>query len=118
MVRILPIQEAFNVPLTGWAVTRFNAMVVENGSNGVDVFPSLHCAVSCFLLFFDFRNARWRHRVYLVPCVGIWLATIYLRYHYAVDLLAGFGLAAFALWITRRWENTHAESPLSPIPES
>jgi hypothetical protein len=114
----LAYPEVFSVPLTGWMVTRFNALIVENGSNGVDVFPSLHGAVSCFLLFFDFRNARWRHRVYLVPCVGIWLATIYLRYHYAVDLLAGFGLAAFALWITRRWENTHVESPLPPIPES
>jgi len=94
----------FAAPLTGWAVTRFNAFVVDRGSNGVDVFPSLHCAVSCFLLFFDRRHARWRYRLYLVPCAGLWLATIYLRYHYLVDVLAGFALSGFALWVADRWE--------------
>jgi len=96
----------FNVPLTGWAVTRFNAHIAEKGSNGVDVFPSLHCAISCFLLFFDRQHARWRHRIYLFPCFGIWLATIYLRYHYFADLVAGFFLAAFALWIANRCEKS------------
>ena len=98
----------FPVPLTGWAITRFNAMVVAAGSNGVDVFPSLHCAISCYLLFFDRQHTRWRHRLYLVPCLAIWFATIYLRYHYFVDLVAGFGLAAFALWLANRWEKQTA----------
>jgi hypothetical protein len=106
----------FSVPLTGWAVTRFNALIVGKGSNGVDVFPSLHCAISCYLLFFDRQHARWRHRIYLVPCVGIWLATIYLRYHYVADLTAGFILAAFALWLTNRWEKSFSET--QPITKS
>jgi membrane-associated phospholipid phosphatase len=96
----------FHVPLTGWVVTRFNALIVEKGSNGVDVFPSLHCAVSCYLLFFDRQHARWRYRLYLVPCVGIWFATIYLRYHYFLDLVVGFAIAGFALWLTNRWEKS------------
>ncbi|MEO5712437.1 MAG: phosphatase PAP2 family protein [Luteolibacter sp.] len=104
----------FSVPLTGWATTRFNALIVEKGSNGVDVFPSLHCAISCYLLFFDRQHARWRHRLYLVPCVGIWCATIYLRYHYFADLLAGFALATFALWLTSRWENASGETSKQP----
>ncbi len=99
----LAFAEKFDSPLTGWAVTNFNNYVVAKGSNGVDVFPSLHCAVSCYLLFFDRRHSPWRFRLYLVPCIGIWIATIYLRYHYAADLLAGFALAAFALWATKRW---------------
>ena len=99
----LAFPEEFGVPLTGWAVTKFNAWVVANGSNGVDVFPSLHCAVSCYLLFFDKRHSPWRFRLYLIPCFGIWAATIYLRYHYALDLIAGFSLAAFALWLTKGW---------------
>jgi hypothetical protein len=101
----------FTVPLTGWAITRFNAFVVANGSNGVDVFPSLHCAISCFLLFFDRQHARWRFRLYLVPCIGLWVATIYLRYHYFMDVVAGFALAASALWMTNRWEKSVAPPP-------
>ncbi|HEV7401891.1 MAG TPA: phosphatase PAP2 family protein [Chthoniobacteraceae bacterium] len=99
----LAMADQFAVPLTGWAITRLNAYVVAHGSNGVDVFPSLHCAVSCFLLFFDRQHARRRFRLYVVPCTGLWLATIYLRYHYLVDVLAGFALAAFALWLVERW---------------
>jgi len=106
----LAMTDQFTVSLTGWVITRFNAFMVASGSNGVDVFPSLHCAVSCFLLFFDRQHTRWRFRLYAVPCVGLWLATIYLRYHYFVDVIAGFALAAFALWILNRWEKCAAES--------
>ena len=102
--------EAFTVPLTGWVVTKFNAAVVAGGSNGVDVFPSLHCAVSAFLLFFDRRHSPWRYRLYLGPCVGLWFATIYLRYHYFADVVAGFALAAFALHVSNRLD---AEPELS-----
>jgi len=106
----------FTAPLTGWAITRLNALVVAHGSNGVDVFPSLHCAVSTFLLCFDRQHARWRHRLYLVPCVGLWLATLYLRYHYFADVVCGFALAAFALWVTQRWEDCATKNYAASTP--
>lgn len=109
----LAMADQFTTPLEGWAITALNARIVARGSNGVDVFPSLHCAVSCFLLFFDRRRARWRYRLYLVPCCGLWFATIYLRYHYLIDLIFGFALAAAALWVTSRWTKT---SPLAGVP--
>lgn len=95
--------DQFTVPLTGWWFTKWNAMIVAQGSNGVDVFPSLHCAISSFFLFFDRRYRRWRFRLYLVPCIGLWFSTIYLRYHYLVDVVCGFALSAFALWITKHY---------------
>lgn len=113
----LATPDEFTTPLTGWAITRFNAFVVGHGSNGVDVFPSLHCAISAFLLFFDRQHSRWRHRLYLVPCTGLWLATIYLRYHYFVDVVCGFALAAFALWITKRWEKSDAANLEQSAPQ-
>lgn len=111
----LALPDEFTVPLTGWAIARCNAFVVANGSNGVDVFPSLHCAVSALLLFFDRQHARWRFRLYLAPCIGLWLATIYLRYHYFVDVVLGFALAAFALWLANRWEKRADETPHEPL---
>lgn len=98
----LAFAQEFTVPLLGGPITDWNAAVVRAGSNGVDVFPSLHVAVSSFLLGFDFRHQRRRFWVYLVPCFGLWLSTLYLRYHYLVDLLFGFSLAALALWLAER----------------
>lgn len=100
----------FTTPLNGWWITKWNAALVARGSNGVDVFPSLHCAVSSFLLFFDRRHRPWRFKLYVVPCVGLWFSTIYLRYHYCVDVLCGFALASFALWLSNR-------SPWTPEPQ-
>ena len=94
--------DAFHVPLTGGWITRLNDYVVSRGSIGVDAFPSLHCGVSSFLLVFDWWHRRWRFWLYLVPCAGLWMATVYLRYHYGVDCVAGFTLAAVGLWLARR----------------
>lgn len=95
--------DQFNVSLNGGWITRINNAVVSRGSNGVDVFPSLHCAVSSFFLFFDRGHRPWRFRLYLVPCVGLWFSTLYLRYHYFIDVVCGFALAAFALWLSNRF---------------
>ena len=100
----IAMKDAFQVPLEGFAVTRWNTAIVTWGSNGVDVFPSLHCALSSYFLFFDRRHVRWRYLVYLVPCIGLWISTIYLRYHYLIDVVCGFALAAFALGLSARYE--------------
>ncbi len=105
----LAMRSEFSVPLAGWFFTRWNAQMVLLGSNHVDVFPSLHCAASGYMLLFDRTHKRWRFRMYLVPCVGLWFSTVYLRYHYFVDVVAGFALCALALWLVRRWERSSRE---------
>ncbi len=87
----------FAGPLQGGPLFRLHDWIVSNGTNGVDVFPSLHCALTAFLLFFDRVHDPARYRRWLAPVVVLWTSTIYLRYHYFVDVLAGFALAAGAL---------------------
>jgi len=98
----LAMSAAFDVPLVGGWLTRANAWLVARGSNGVDAFPSLHCGVSAYILLFDRRFRPSRFRACLLPCAGLWVSTIYLRYHYAIDVIAGFSLSAAALWVARR----------------
>ena len=95
----LAMTDRFLQPIEGGWLTSVNASLISAGSNGTDVFPSLHCAVSCYILFFDRRYKLWRYRLYFLPCVGLWISTIYLRYHYLIDLIAGFILAVFCLWL-------------------
>lgn len=97
----IAMSSEFRVALTGGIFTRLNAAMVSFGSNQVDVFPSLHCAISTYMLLFDRWYKRWRFRVYALPCVGLWVSTIYLRYHYFIDVLVGFALAAIVLWLAR-----------------
>ncbi len=88
--------------ISGWGVTHFNRWLVETGAPGYDVFPSLHIALSAFLLFWERQVAPRLFKLLLLPVALLWLSTIYLRYHYAVDLLAGALLAAAGLALALR----------------
>jgi membrane-associated phospholipid phosphatase len=59
-----------------------------------DAFPSGHTMVAAVCVYYAFRHAR-RLFVVLLP-VGLLLviSTVYIRYHYVVDVLAGLVLAA------------------------
>src|SRR5215207_7286640 len=62
----------FPVQLQGMFVIPWTLSLVNSGSNGVDVFPSLHFGVSLYLLLFDWRHARGRFWWCLVPCLIMW----------------------------------------------
>jgi membrane-associated phospholipid phosphatase len=98
--------EIFPYPPRGGAMTRTLVGIVAQGITGMDVFPSLHCGVSLYVLgFFASGFACLKRRAYLFAalallaiCAPLTLATVYLRYHYGIDLLAGAFLAAAALF--------------------
>ena len=98
----LALSDSFTSPLVGGDITRFNQEVVRLGSIRVDVFPSLHCAVPAFILAFDYLYKRARFWVCIGPCLLLFFSTVYLRYHYLVDVLAGFALALMALILAAR----------------
>lgn len=103
-----PYQELagdFSVPTRGSIITDICEHIVRIGSNRVDCFPCLHFAVSFYILMFDWWHCRRRFFLLLAPCLGIWLATIYIRQHYLVDLFGGLAVSVFALRLTRRAKN-------------
>ena len=65
-------------------------------------FPSLHTAVSLVMLASAWRFLRGWFCVALPLAIGLWVSTIYLRHHYAVDLLAGALLAPVAVALAPR----------------
>ncbi|MGH7804873.1 MAG: phosphatase PAP2 family protein [Candidatus Binatia bacterium] len=94
----------FAEPLrTGW-ITELAKPVVDAASNGVDAFPSIHVAVSVYLLTFDAWHHRRRFWRMLAPCLALWASTVYLRYHYGVDVLAGMVLAGIGLSVAAGYE--------------
>lgn len=71
-------------------------------------FPSLHAAVSLVALIMAWRYLRTWFYVLLPFVLGLWASTIYLRHHYAVDLLAGWALAPLAVWMAPRLDRLWA----------
>jgi hypothetical protein len=88
---------------------------VDRGSNAVDVFPSVHVAASLYLLLFDWQHYRRRFCWVLVPCVVLWGSTVYLRFHYFVDLLAGVGVALIGGWMARKYAESVSRLPAPTV---
>lgn len=79
----------FSDPLAGGAVSSWTAYLVDRGSSVYDAFPSLHVMITLVLLDFDWRCCRRRFFVAVAPAAALGISTMYLRHHYAVDLVAG-----------------------------
>jgi hypothetical protein len=63
-----------------------------------DCFPSLHTAITVIVTTYAYKYRRWLFWFFLPVNIGIVAATIYLRYHYVIDIIAGLFHAAFCVW--------------------
>lgn len=106
-----------------WPLVKATVDSVEMSAR-TDIFPSLHTAAPTFLALFAARHRRVRpFRWTWIPSVfvasQIVLATMFLRWHYLVDVAAGLVLgtaaAFFAAWAAG-WERSRREAAgLSPV---
>jgi len=100
MVDVLPS------PLTGGFFHSLVVRAIDLAGGPHGAFPSLHVGASTMAALVDFRHGdRLRGLIYapLVALIGV--ATVALRYHYVVDVLAGLALAWAAVLLAER----HAE---------
>lgn len=78
-----------------------------------DIFPSLHTAAPSYLLFFSIANRKEIPFKYTWPVLAFFvsqiiIATMFLRWHYLIDIVAGLTLALVAVPIGEKvahWEN-------------
>jgi membrane-associated phospholipid phosphatase len=69
-----------------------------------DAFPSGHTAIPLVCLFLAWQVSP-RVFALLLPVVGgIVFSTVYLHYHYVIDVVAGAGVAAGCIWLGPRLE--------------
>ena len=102
----------FDAPLHGPLLLDWVLKPVNDGSNAVDVFPSVHLAASLYLLLFDWQNGRRRFWIYLLPCLVLWWSTMFLRFHYFVDLLAGATIALAGWWMAQKYDEATRGQPM------
>ncbi len=75
----------------------------------LDAFPSGHTALSVFNLLLLFRMKSFMRWYLVLPVLGVIASTVVLRYHYAIDVVAG--LLCTLLWFPwglrlTRWIDT------------
>jgi hypothetical protein len=87
---------------------------VEGAGAQKDIFPSLHTAAPTFFAIFSFMHRRTMPFRYTWPVMTFFasqiiLATMFLRWHWLIDVVAGFTLATTAAFVSRKvidWEWT------------
>lgn len=85
---------------------------VHSGGALMDIFPSLHTGAPTVLALFSYRNRhelpyRYTWPIVTFCTVNIIIATMFLRWHYLIDVIAGFSIAVSAVMLSRpivRWE--------------
>lgn len=104
------LAEQYAGPLQGGFFWHLVVDTVLAGGALKDIFPSLHTAASVWFFLFAWRRARLtRGRPWVLGATvtGVFtahivVATIALRWHYTVDVIAGVILAAGAAWLAPR----------------
>ncbi|NIM49922.1 MAG: phosphatase PAP2 family protein [Gemmatimonadales bacterium] len=72
-------------------------------------FPSLHVAISWLIYLACRRGVRHRH-LFLALLCGIFVSTIFVKQHYAVDVVFGVALAAGAWRVSGKLKAANAAS--------
>ena len=88
------MDQLYAVPLEGSFITDF----VRDGLNAIehnkrDVMPSGHTQIALMVVYLAYRYEKALFYVFLPVVSGLVLSTVYLRYHYVIDLVVGAALA-------------------------
>ena len=85
-----------------------NYVITESLRVPRDCFPSLHVGYSALMLVYAWRANKWFGYFLLPLDVGNWISTIYLRYHYAIDVVAGLVLVPIVYFTVYWWAQKYS----------
>jgi len=114
------LRDQYTVPLrqTMWVFDR-QVDFMDFARIRRDVFPSLHVAISFVVWLYAYRNSKKLFWILSPMILSLWLSTLYLRYHYLIDVVAGLVLAPISFWLANGLFRKLGDIPVSvPIPAS
>ncbi|MFQ5894595.1 MAG: phosphatase PAP2 family protein [Nitrospinota bacterium] len=92
-----------SLPLEGWLTPWIRSTITYLEGIKRDAFPSGHAAIAVAVVGLAARVDR-RELPWLIPAVtGLLLSTVYTRYHYVVDVLAGVPLGVAGAILGPAW---------------
>jgi hypothetical protein len=117
----------FEHDIEGGLFWKLVVATVEGAGAQKDIFPSLHTAAPTFFAIFSFMHRRTMPFRYTWPVITFFasqiiLATMFLRWHWLIDVVAGLTLATTAAFVSRKvidWEwSRRARLGLPPVFEA
>ncbi|WP_224248279.1 phosphatase PAP2 family protein [Hyalangium gracile] len=111
---------AFSGPLSGVFVTSLLDSMMRTPVFVRDCFPSGHTGATLLVLFYSFRFSRRVFWVMLLPGIGLIVATLAGRFHYATDLVAVLPLVVLvvgaAMALSRAGSRRRGFAPARSVP--
>jgi membrane-associated phospholipid phosphatase len=104
----------YSVPLKGSFITDFvrdTLNILEH--NKRDCMPSGHTQIVLMVLYLTHRYERSLFYLFLPIVCGLILSTVYLRYHYVIDLFVGIAFAILCVIVAPRlyrWWNVEGRA--------
>jgi hypothetical protein len=101
----------FAEPIHGGFFWQQVLLTVESAGAQMDIFPSLHTAYPTLYALHAFgwrrtRPFRWAWPIVAFFALNMIIATMFLRWHWFIDVVFGFALAlvarTVAVWVARR----------------
>jgi hypothetical protein len=95
------LSRTFAVSLDLYLIQEVKETLMDRTRIAWDCFPSMHTCAALLLSLASYKHLRGLFWVTLPMVVSIPFACVYLRYHYVVDVLAGFALAGAMVVLSR-----------------
>lgn len=95
----------FHIDLNGGTLGAFTNSLTHDYGIARDVFPSLHTAITLVVLWAVWRAERALRWPAAILAGSILFSTLYLRFHYVIDVLAGILLALATTWLAPRFND-------------
>jgi hypothetical protein len=105
------LPHAFPGPLTGPLLTPLLDSVLRMPTFARDCFPSGHTGTMLLVLFYAFRFSRRLFWIMLPPGLGLMVATLSGRFHYATDLVAALPLVVLVAVLARVLRRVESRVP-------
>lgn len=105
---VVALSERFPTPLPSGLWYDMVMATVSSAGAQMDIFPSLHTAAPVFFTLFSYRHRdrlpfRYTWPILSFFSVNIVIATMYLRWHWIIDVIAGIAHASCALFLAMRF---------------
>jgi hypothetical protein len=100
----------------------WSSYIHQSMIGGITAMPSMHNAASLLFALAGWQIGRWVGILLTVHCVLIFIGSIHLGWHYAIDAYAGWALVVLIWWLCKPiaewWEGQPASLRLSRLAPS